>query len=413
MSGTFHALRARITRALGLAAALAAISALAVPAGAETVPGGDPLERAKRALERALANPAAPEHEAEAEQRALSALKQQLVTVSASVLKLEAQLIATEEALPRLEAEERAAAEALADRRDDVPRLLAALQRLARRPPDSFPVGPGEPTDVLRRRILLKAAIPALEGEARGLARNLRSLASLRGRIGSQRARHGQAVRRLDEERRVLAALVQIRSERLQRLSGADAISRPGSDAPARRIESIEQLIDRLARARERTRLRPEDLAGVSPERAVARRGAPATDEGPPEPGSRLPAAGPVVGRFGEPAGYGRTDEGVTIRTRASGQVVAPRSGTVVFAEPFLDYGELLIIDHGGGYHMLLAGLERLDARVGDELVSGEPVGVVGSDAGTPHRLYIELRRGGRPVDPLPWLTENSDKVGG
>ena len=96
-----------------------------------------------------------------------------------------------------------------------------------------------------------------------------------------------------------------------------------------------------------------------------------------------------------------------------SGQVVAPRSGRVVFAEPFLDYGELLIIDHGGGYHALLAGLERLDARVGDELVSGEPIGLMGSDAGTPRRLYIELRRGGRPVDPLPWLTENSDKVGG
>ena len=400
-----------LARALRLAAALSSL--LAVSATAETVPAGDPLDRARRALERALANPAAPEHEVEAEQRALSALKQQLVTVAASILKLEAQLVEAEEAIPRLETEERATARVLAERREDLPRLLSALQRLARRPGVPFPVGSGDANDVLHGRILLKAAMPGLEREARGLASTLRRLATLRSRIASERSLRGQAVRRLDEERRVLAALVEIRSERLQRLSGGVADSPDGPGGPVRQIESIEELIDRLARARERTRLRPEDMAGSAPSGAGPRGATAATGRGSPEDGSPVPAAGPVVGRFGEPVENGWTAQGITIRTRPSGQVVAPRSGRVVFAEPFLDYGELLIIDHGGGYHALLAGLERLDARVGDELVSGEPIGLMGSDTGTPRRLYIELRRGGRPVDPLPWLTENSDKVGG
>ena len=394
--------------------ALAAVIALlpAVTATAETVPAGDPLERARRALERAQANPAAPEHEIEAERRALSALKQQLVTIAASVLELETRLIATEDAIPPLEAEERAVARALADRRIDAPRLLFALQRLARRPAAPFPIGPGERNDVIHGRLLLKAAIPVLEAEARGLGAVVRRLASLRGRIAGLRGQRGQALRRLDEERRVLAYLVEIQSERRQRSNEAGTNANRGPAASARKIESIEELIDRLVRVREFTRLRPEDLAGAPSESPVARIALPATGGDLPRPDTRLPAAGPILARFGEPAEYGRTAEGVTIRTRWSALVVAPASGKVVFAEPFLDYGELLIIDHGEGYHVLLAGLERLDARVGDELVSGEPIGLMGPDAGASHRLYVELRRGGRPVDPLPWLTENSDKVG-
>ena len=402
---------AALTRPLRLAAVLASL--FAIPAAAETVPEGDSLERARRALERAMANPAAPEHEAEAERRALSALKQQLVTVAASILGLEAQLAEAEEVIFRLETEERAAAGVLAERRDDLSRLLSALQRLARRPEVPFPVGSGDANAILHGRILLKAAKLVLEREAHGVASNLRRVASLRNGIANRRGLRDRAVRRLDEERRVLAALVRIRSERQQGLSWTDTNSPGGSGGPARQIESIEELVDRIARARERTRLRPEDMAGVSPAGAGAHDGAADTGTGSPEDSSRVPAAGPVIGRFGEPAENGWTVQGITIRTRPSGQVVAPRSGRVVFAEPFLDYGELLIIDHGGGYHALLAGLERLDARVGDELVSGEPIGLMGSGADTPHRLYIELRRGGRPVDPLPWLTENSDKVGG
>lgn len=402
---------ARLARIFGLAAALASL--FAVSAAAETIPAGDPLERAKRALERAMANPAAPEHEAEAEQRALSALRQQLVTVAASILEFEARLIELEEAIPGLEARERAAAKVLAERRDDLPRLLSALYRLARRPEVLFPAVSGDPDDILHGRLLLRAAMPALEREARALAENLRKHASLRNRIARQRSLRGRAIRRLDEERRVLAALIEIRSERLRRLSGPGAGPWDGSGDPVSRIESIEELIDRLAHARERTRLRPGDVAGISPPGAGPDAATAATGKGSLDDVSRMPAAGPVVGRFGKPVGNGWTSRGSAIGTRSGGQVVAPRSGKVVFAEPFLDYGELLIIDHGGGYHMLLAGLERLDARVGDEVVSGEPIGLMGSGSGTPHRLYIELRRGGRPVDPLPWLTENSDKVGG
>ena len=398
---------ARAGRAAGLAAAVCACMWFSA-VRAEQAPAPDAPEPAGRAIEHPPSDPAALNSEAEAAKRARAALKRHLVTTAASVLALEARLTRMEEALPVLEREERGAARALAGRRGEVVRLLAALQRLARRPAHS-PVGArSEPIGVWRGRLLLGVAMPALERDARDLRDELRTLASLRDRLAKQRSEYDHATRSLAEERRVLAGLVGIRAGRGTRLREA-----AGSTPPEGSIQSIGELIDRLTTARRATRLRPGDLVptGAEPETAAA--------PAPEAPGvssdaeSRLPAVGPVVGRFGDREGTGWTAQGITVRTRPSGQVVAPRAGTVVFAEPYLDYGELLIIDHGEGYHVLLAGLGRLDARVGDDLVSGEPIGIMGSETGNADRLYIELRRGGRPIDPLPWLTENSDKVGG
>jgi len=72
-----------------------------------------------------------------------------------------------------------------------------------------------------------------------------------------------------------------------------------------------------------------------------------------------------------------------------------------------------LIIEHGGRYHTLLAGLDRIDAVVGQWLLAGEPVGTLGSAQNENPELYFELRRAGQPINPLPWLATTGDKVRG
>ena len=382
-------------------------------ARAEQIPPPRAPDEAGRQIEHPPSDPTALNREAEAEKRALTALKRHLVTTAASVLALEARLTAMEEAIPALEREERAAARALAGRRGEVVRLLATLQRLARRPAH-IPVGAlPEPIGVLRGRLLLELARPALERDARDLLDELRKLASHRGRLAKRRHEHDRAMRSLAEKRQVLAGLVGIRAGRAGRPREAAEPGWPDAAAPENGIQSIGELIDRLETARRATRLRPGDLVPTGAGPGAAAASAPMAPRSSPEIRPRLPAVGPVVSHFGDREANGWTAQGIAIRTRSSALVISPRTGTVVFAEPYLDYGELLIIDHGEGYHALLAGLERLDARVGDDLVSGEPIGIMGSGTGSADRLYIELRRGGRPIDPLPWLTENSDKVGG
>ena len=122
---------------------------------------------------------------------------------------------------------------------------------------------------------------------------------------------------------------------------------------------------------------------------------------------------GRVIRRFGVADGSGGGAEGIAIRTLAAAQVVAPISGAVVFAGPFRGLGRLLIIEYGDEYHLLLAGLSRIDTAVGDEVLAGEPVGVMDA-AGDPRpTLYMELRRKSRPINPLPWLAARQSKVNG
>ena len=115
------------------------------------------------------------------------------------------------------------------------------------------------------------------------------------------------------------------------------------------------------------------------------------------------PVKGSVVKKFGDPTESGATSKGIVIRTRAGAQVISPYDGTVLFAGPFRGYGQLIIIEHGDGYHTLLAGMGRLDTSVGQTLLAGEPVGIM--VAQSKPTLYIELRKNGQPINPAGWLS--------
>ena len=91
----------------------------------------------------------------------------------------------------------------------------------------------------------------------------------------------------------------------------------------------------------------------------------------------------------------------------------APFDGQVVFSGPFRGYGPIVILEHGGGYHSLIAGLHRIDTTDGSWVVAGEPVGVMSTGPRGERSLYLELRRNGQPINPLPWLASREGKTSG
>jgi septal ring factor EnvC (AmiA/AmiB activator) len=137
-----------------------------------------------------------------------------------------------------------------------------------------------------------------------------------------------------------------------------------------------------------------------------------------------MPANGAELKGFGEPDGLGGTTQGVSIATRQAARISSPTDGWVVYAGPFRSYGQLLIINAGGGYHVLLAGMERINVDLGQFVLAGEPVAVMGSrllaststvgiGASQPV-LYVEFRKDGTSIDPAPWWARSNDeKVGG
>ena len=136
-----------------------------------------------------------------------------------------------------------------------------------------------------------------------------------------------------------------------------------------------------------------------------------------------LPLNGVKIREFGLPDGLGGTEKGLSIASRSGAQVTAPCDGWVVYSGPFRSYGQLLILNAGGGYHVLLAGMERISVDLGQFVLTGEPVAVMGggpqsaaavATGSSQPVLYIEFRKDGSPVDPSPWwAATDSEKVRG
>ena len=126
-----------------------------------------------------------------------------------------------------------------------------------------------------------------------------------------------------------------------------------------------------------------------------------------------MPARGKLISKFDETTDLGFSTKGIVIETRSAAQIITPYDGRIAFAGRFREYGLLLIIDHGEGYHTLLAGMGRIDVLVDQRVLAGEPVGVMQSVPDGPPRLYVELRSDGHPINPLPWLAAETIKISG
>jgi septal ring factor EnvC (AmiA/AmiB activator) len=133
-----------------------------------------------------------------------------------------------------------------------------------------------------------------------------------------------------------------------------------------------------------------------------------------------LPAAGRRVLNYGDRTQRGKS-EGIVLETRSAAQITAPSDGWVMYAGEFRSYGHILIINAGGGYHILLAGLSHTDVQVGQFVLAGEPVGMMpaapktlqGKAQDNAPVLYVEFRKDQKPIDPEPWWVASAKKVQG
>jgi len=379
---------------------------LALAVAATTPATAQPLDRRLEAVEAALSvgrdqARALGERAAtlSAEAKSLAAKR---VALARRVQASEAALAAVEARIDTLAARETALRSALADRRATIAATVTALYRLARHPGEPFLLArAGSPVRAARARLVLAAAVPALDTAAGRLGNDLAELARLGTELSAKRAAAVADRSRLVGQRAALDAAVVAR-----RQSAAEAVAR--RDAASRKVTRLasraRDLSDLLARLERAAPPPPADKpapAGAAPPSITAARGTL-----PP------PVIGRVIERFGDPTEVGAA-RGIRIETEAGARVVTPFDGRVAFAGPFRGLGQILIIEHAGGYHTLLAGLARIDCRTGQWLLAGEPVGVMVSTSSVKPVLYVELRRDGEPINPLPWLAAMNRKVSG
>lgn len=341
-------------------------------------------------------------------------LQRRLVS-AARKLQIQEDLVSrSEEKLAGLLSDEASAREALEARRAELAQTLASLAQLSRQPPEAMVLAPGSALDMVRASQLMAALVPEIESRAASLRDELDRLAKLRQGVANEQERLGKAIAQLDLERRDLEFLQAETAAAAAQTAEERGSARETSAQLAAQAKDLRALVDRLLEQerREAERREAERRAKIPPARGT-------TAPDPPEAyaalegSAALPARGRIVGKFGQSDENGLPLRGIRIEARSGAQVIAPADGKVMFAGPFRGYGQLLIIAHGGGYHSLLAGFGRIDRSVGQWVLAGEPVGLLTNSPGEKPVLYLELRRKGETVNPLPWLASGDRKVSG
>jgi septal ring factor EnvC (AmiA/AmiB activator) len=354
-------------------------------------------------------------------------LNQALIGTAARLRAVEGRLAEAEARLKPLDDSERSLRQSLQSRRATIAEVLAALQRVGRHPPPAIMVRPEDALQSLRTAIMLGAVLPEMKVKAEALASDLSDLLRIRKEIAAEKERIARDFAALSEERQRIGRLIEERQNQQARTEKELEAERQKAVALARQADDLRDLIGSVEKG-----LDSANRAARSAERAAedkAKSGrvdlAALHDPGRITPAIAFPAArghlpfpvnGVRIREFGASDNLGGTEKGLTIATRASAQVTAPCDGWVVYAAAFRNYGQVLILNAGGGYHVVLAGMERISVNVGQFVLTGEPVAAMGegshlaatlASGSRQPMLYVEFRKDGTPIDPTPWWAAN------
>jgi len=296
----------------------------------------------------------------------------------------------------------------LAEKQEPTARLAAALQTAARRPLALSALQPGSLKEVVYVRAVLDSAVPQIRARTAGLRAELDRGRALESDAARALASLKDSETALRQRRSELAAL-----ENRQRLASRNARGAALREAEralalaeeARDLDGLVARLDDVAALRRELAalpgpvLRPANLATARPS---APEPAPAPSASTPPPRDfQLPVDGRTLRGFGAKRESGLASTGLELAPVAGAQVVAPARGRVAFAGPYRGFGRIVIIEHAGGWTSLVTGLARVDLAVGETVIGGSPMGV--ADGGEAP-VTFELRRDGKPVNPLQFL---------
>lgn len=395
-----------------LSSALAAL-AIMLPGAAAHAQEQQQLDTLTQQIESGKANEARLAGEIAAAVQAQDAIAAKLASIAQSVQSQEAAVARSEAELAKLRKDRAEILAALGEKQDVLSELLAGLQRLEQNPPPALVVEPSDILSALRGAMLLGTIAPELQEEAKALASKLDQLKTLEAGIQSRKDDLAGEITRLNGERDALNALVAQKRALVSQGTADLEAERKRTASLAEKAKSLKQLLSSLeAQRQQQEAAKAEEQRQREQQEALLRQPKLAFQDARGK--LPFPAQGSIVRRFGEPDGLGRDTQGLMIATRANAQVTTPADGKVEFAGPFRSYGQVVILNPGGGYRLLLAGMDKVTAGVGEFLRAGEPVGEMGSGPasvtlfgdvvpdGRPV-LYIEFRDGTEAIDSGPW----------
>jgi len=318
-------------------------------------------------------------------------LRKKLVETAARVQQLETEKGSLDSAIAELTIEERQMEVSFQRDRVKVGRLLAVLERLQHDMPPVIVLKADDALGATHGAMLLGASLPRIYEAAAALSRRLEALRKTRSELQHRRVESANNAVKLSKARGELDQLLAIKEREAQ---AAQSV-----------YGDLQSQLDTIAGE-------AADLGSLLAKVALLRSSVPASQDvvvvGQQVPGTFKLERGslrrPVVGRMLDATDPRAADmsPGVTFLTAPGASVVAPADSRVLFAGRYHKTGEALILEMRGGYDLVLAGMDRFAVKTGDQLLAGEPVGVM--PGGTNRRLYFEVRQNGKSFSPARWL---------
>ncbi|WP_052726513.1 murein hydrolase activator EnvC family protein [Devosia epidermidihirudinis] len=312
----------------------------------------------------------------------------------------------------------------------EIANVLAALERISLNPPPALIVDPDDALGSARSAILIAAIAPQLRAKADAVTADLKALTDIKTAALAEEATLKANHSVLEEEQLRIATLIAARKQGISvRTAELDAEVQEAV-ALAARATTLKELVDALSSrvnsvstaAAASDASNDPNAIQLSPEAVhLALSNSARTEPGIPFSAAKgyltIPANGTNVVNYGSSDGFGGISHGISLVTRADAQVVSPADGWVLYKGPYLNYGQIIILNTGQSYTTLLAGLDSVTVDIGQFVQMGEPLGTMGSrtsgrtvttNAGNDQpTLYIELRHNNQPVDPTGWWAAN------
>ncbi|GEM_PF-1398940 len=251
---------------------------------------------------------------------------------------------------------------------------------------------------ILHRMIAMNTTIPSLHKRMQKLEDQVNEIKALQGNINKLIEREQSEQKNLSQSTKELTSLLSKRQKMYDTASGSYQKAVKNVERLQKEAKSLEDLVAQL-----RPSPKPQDVRQAGT--AVAK---PAPSPAPAVATNQdktLPVAGIIKVNYGETGEIGGKNQGIVFTTQPNAVVVAPMAGKVVFAGPFQNFKQLLIIEHSGSYHSLIAGLDKIEANVGANLKTGEPIGRIDRSNSQKGRLYYELRKNSKPINPSSVFT--------
>lgn len=375
------------------------------------------LQTLRKQIEKSSERAVVLEDQAREIREEISLIQKNLINSAAKIQIIEEDIFIKEDNLLDLRVRELELKKNLSTKNFEMASTLGAMQRLSLQKANIVAFKPNDALSTLRTTSLLKVILPNLKNRANIIENDLSNLDNIRAEMRQQSVELRNNRTKLVTANNEIDDLLKKRLGRQSNIEYSTQKERERLRIFAETAISLEDLIKKIASeiilreeaaitAQQGLRDKPNHKHIFVPTASISTPRS-SLSFARAKGNIALPARGSINQIYNQLLPTGQRAKGIIINTHSGAPVVAPHDGHIVFSGIFRSYGQLLIIDHGEGYHTLLSGMKNINGIVGQSILKGEPVGQMSIEkfsSDSNHKLYVELRQKGKPINPMLWI---------